>query len=69
VPTAAGATVSTTQFQNKGYGSSYTNYDSLGQTSSDYGKSNYGSGATHGQKGGTSSSSAGQHYWSNPLQW
>jgi hypothetical protein len=66
VPTAAGATT-TTQFQNKAYSSGYTSYDSLGQTSSDYGKSNYGSQASQAAKSGSNSSSAGHHYWSNAL--
>jgi hypothetical protein len=67
VPTAAGNTA-TTQFQNKAYGSSgYTNYDTLGQNNSDYGKSNYGSQGSQAAKSGSNSNSAGHHYWSNAL--
>jgi len=65
VPTAAGPTA-TTQFQNKGYGSSYNSYDNLnlGQNNSDY-KSNFPSQGA-GQTKGTNSSAG---HWYNGGIW
>lgn len=58
VPTASGATA-TTQFP-KGYASSYNSYEPLGQNSSDYGKSSYGSQGN--QAKGSNSTSGAQWY-------
>jgi len=70
VPTAAGPT-STSQFQNKAYGSSYgTGYDSLslGQSNSGYVNSKYGASDSNQSKaGGSSNNTAGTAYWSNSL--
>merc|ERR1719391_1822190 len=70
VPTAAGPT-STSQFQNKAYGSSYgTGYDSLslGQSSSGYVNNKYGASDSNQSKaGGSSNNTAGTAYWSNSL--
>jgi hypothetical protein len=66
VPTAAGGTA-TTQFQ-KQYASSYNNYDSLsiGQNSSDYGKSNF---ATQAGQGKASNSSTAGHWYGGGTLW
>jgi len=67
VPTAAGNTSTSQQFQNKPYGSSYgTTYDSLslGQSSSGYVNNKYGSDSNQGKAG---SSAGGGGYWSNAL--
>jgi len=65
VPTAAGPTA-TTQFQNKGYGSSYNSYDNLnlGQNNSDY-KSNFQSQAAQQSKGTNSNTG----HWYNGGLW
>jgi hypothetical protein len=66
VPTATGPTA-TTQFQNKGYGSSYNSYDNLnlGQNNSDYAKSNFASQGAAQTKG--TNSNAG--HWYNGGLW
>lgn len=65
VPTAAGPTA-TTQFQNKGYGSSYNSYDNLnlGQNNSDY-KSNFQSQGAAQSKGTNSNTG----HWYNGGLW
>jgi len=69
VPTAAGQT-STTQFQNKAYGSSYgTSYDSLslGQSSSGYVNKNYGSDNNQAKTGSSNNTAGTAGYWSSAL--
>ena len=67
VPNSAGGTA-TTQFQKQGYASSYNSYDSLalGQNSSDYGKSNFGSQQAQGK---SNSSTAGHWYGGGGNLW